>query len=200
MFETFVSGASVAQSPARAPRAVGAEAAQIDARLELAAKKAALADLEAQARNSGLAEQPAVASTPTRTITIEKDGNVITLINPTREQLEEVGVTQRAEPDLKGWEVVGLASVVLWAIVGGIALILWHRRRMRGIGTPTSNTSDARMARIENAVESIAVEVERISEGQRYTSRMLADGAVPSVAVPHQEAAALRAAGERQLS
>ena len=87
----------------------------------------------------------------------------------------------------------------MWAIVGGIALILWHRRRMRGIAAPTSNAaSDTRMARIENAVESIAVEVERISEGQRYTSRMLADGAVPNVAVPQQEAAALRAAGERQ--
>ena len=33
--------------------------------------------------------------------------------------------------------------------------------------------SDARMARLEVAVESIAVEVERISEGQRFTTRLL---------------------------
>lgn len=40
-------------------------------------------------------------------------------------------------------------------------------------------TSDAeqRIARIEQAVESIAIEVERISEGQRFTTRLLADRA-----------------------
>jgi hypothetical protein len=32
-----------------------------------------------------------------------------------------------------------------------------------------------RMTRLEQAVESIAVEVERISEGQRFTTKLLAD-------------------------
>lgn len=67
------------------------------------------------------------------------------------------------------------------------------------MATPPSNAaSDTRLARIENAIESIAVEVERISEGQRYTSRVLAEGAAPNIAVPHQEAAAVRVAREMQ--
>lgn len=33
------------------------------------------------------------------------------------------------------------------------------------------------MARLEQAVESIALEVERISEGQRFTTRLLAERA-----------------------
>ena len=34
-----------------------------------------------------------------------------------------------------------------------------------------------RLARIEQAVEAIAIEVERISEGQRFTTKLLADRA-----------------------
>ena len=36
---------------------------------------------------------------------------------------------------------------------------------------------DDRLARIEQAVEAIAIEVERISEGQRFTTKLLADRA-----------------------
>ena len=36
---------------------------------------------------------------------------------------------------------------------------------------------EERMARLEQAVESIALEVERISEGQRFTTKLLADRA-----------------------
>jgi hypothetical protein len=35
--------------------------------------------------------------------------------------------------------------------------------------------SEARLARIEQAVEAIALEVERISEGQRFTTRLLSE-------------------------
>lgn len=41
--------------------------------------------------------------------------------------------------------------------------------------------SEQRLARIEQAVEAIAVEVERISEGQRFTTKLLAERG-PSVA------------------
>ncbi len=34
---------------------------------------------------------------------------------------------------------------------------------------------EERLARIEQAVESIAIEVERVSEGQRFTTRLLAE-------------------------
>jgi hypothetical protein len=49
------------------------------------------------------------------------------------------------------------------------------------------SVSDARLARLEVAVESIAVEVERISEGQRFTTRLLneqAQRAMPSLNRP----------------
>jgi hypothetical protein len=39
--------------------------------------------------------------------------------------------------------------------------------------------SEARLARIEQAVEAIALEVERISEGQRFTTKLLSEQSRP---------------------
>jgi hypothetical protein len=38
-----------------------------------------------------------------------------------------------------------------------------------------------RLARMEQAIDAIAVEVERISEAQRFTTRLLVDGSNPAV-------------------
>ena len=39
----------------------------------------------------------------------------------------------------------------------------------------TPNDTTARLERMEQAIDAIAVEVERIAEGQRYTAKLLAD-------------------------
>lgn len=65
--------------------------------------------------------------------------------------------------------------------------------RRRGVdGAAGLVVDEARMARLEQAVESIALEVERISEGQRFTTRLLAERAqadrVGSAPGPEQRA------------
>jgi hypothetical protein len=75
------------------------------------------------------------------------------------------------------------SSIVMMAVAGcgSIAVVVKsladaavkyaEGRRLR---VPASESaSDARLARLEVAVESIAVEIERISEGQRFTTRLL---------------------------
>ena len=48
--------------------------------------------------------------------------------------------------------------------------------RRQEVGASKGLTIDEdRMARLEQAVESIALEVERISEGQRFTTKLLAE-------------------------
>jgi len=44
----------------------------------------------------------------------------------------------------------------------------------------TSPLTEARLARIEQAVEAIALEVERISEGQRFTTKLLSEQSRPA--------------------
>lgn len=38
----------------------------------------------------------------------------------------------------------------------------------------------SRLERIEQAVEAVAIEVERISEGQRFTTKLLSEGKAPA--------------------
>ena len=55
-----------------------------------------------------------------------------------------------------------------------------HRREQAKAETEFSPAlSEARLARIEQAVEAIALEVERISEGQRFTTKLLSEQSRP---------------------
>ena len=54
--------------------------------------------------------------------------------------------------------------------------VVRHREQDRKIAEVKAvAVGDERLARLESAVESIAIEVERISEGQRFTTRLLTD-------------------------
>lgn len=64
---------------------------------------------------------------------------------------------------------------------------IWHRSAPRTIDLENS----PRLQRMEQAIESIAVEVERIGEAQRFTTKLLAERqpeAIPRVATPKREA------------
>ena len=53
----------------------------------------------------------------------------------------------------------------------------WAKRLERGPAPGPSISPDvqARLERMEQALDSIAIEVERISEGQRFTTKLLAE-------------------------
>ena len=71
-----------------------------------------------------------------------------------------------------------VASGVLAASTIGFA-VAWIRARERAIRAEQRAApppgEDARFDHLERAVETIAVEVERMSEGQRFVSRLLAE-------------------------
>jgi hypothetical protein len=61
-----------------------------------------------------------------------------------------------------------------------VRLLVLNARAVMSRGSSTTQSivvDDERMTRLEQAVESIALEVERISEGQRFTTKLLADRA-----------------------
>lgn len=47
--------------------------------------------------------------------------------------------------------------------------------RLNEIKTKPAELSEERLARIEQSIDAIAVEVERISEGQRFTTKLLSE-------------------------
>lgn len=67
--------------------------------------------------------------------------------------------------------------VMVAVIIIGLPLARAFARRMdrRGAGTQVPGEISAQLAQLNQAVDAIAVEVERISEGQRFSARLLSE-------------------------
>jgi hypothetical protein len=86
-------------------------------------------------------------------------------------------------------------SIVFTVAVLAPLALAWSRRMLRRPMAAPALPSDTidRIARIENAVESIAVEVERIAEGQRFVTKLMSEprqlsaGAAEPIVVRHGE-------------
>ena len=82
---------------------------------------------------------------------------------------------------------------VMAPIALAFARNIWKRGTRNSIIAPASREADLRMERVEQAVDAIAVEVERISEGQRFVTQLmtqqpaLGQGAAQPVRVPVAE-------------
>lgn len=75
-------------------------------------------------------------------------------------------------------EVVPLVGTVFGTIAATIVLFPLARawaRRMDRKATPAPAEVTSRLDRIEQAIETIAIEVERVSEAQRYSAKLLTD-------------------------
>ena len=92
--------------------------------------------------------------------------------NAPREALAEAGpYSSGSEPDA-AIIIPGLLTV----FVGFPLAIAYARRIWKRAPAPRVNPADSgRLERIEQAVEAIAVEVERVSEGQRFVTKLMSD-------------------------
>ena len=73
--------------------------------------------------------------------------------------------------------VIVFTLAVLMPIAVAMARLIW-KRTTAPIPHRAGSTEDSqRLLRLEQAIDTIAVEVERVSEGQRYVTQLMADGA-----------------------
>ena len=125
----------------------------------------------------------------------------------------EAGIAQASDPgagmfgSLDSDQITGITIVftifVLFPIAIALARLLWKKATSAPV---VRNTDDSeRLERVEQAVETIAIEVERISEGQRFVTKLLAQpNGVPLAATqrPGEPAVASRSSssdpGERR--
>lgn len=110
-------------------------------------------------------------------VTITKDGRTITLDGASPEAISAALGTEIPSRESTASYVMGSITMVATAIVFIVGLTLRHRFRMKSLRADSSASPELvqRMARMETAIDSVAVEVERISEGQRFTTRLLSD-------------------------
>lgn len=83
--------------------------------------------------------------------------------------------------------LAGMLMIIVLAI--GVPLVRAMGRRWESEARlPRGEESAQRLARIEQAIDAMALEVERISEGQRFVTRLLSDRVSERVALPQETA------------
>lgn len=83
--------------------------------------------------------------------------------------------------------IIGIFMVVPLAVIAWPIARAYARRLESQPGAPAIPAEvQARLERMEQALDSIAIEVERISEGQRFTTKLLSERGSP-IALPSNE-------------
>ena len=71
-------------------------------------------------------------------------------------------------------------AFIVLVVFGSAVVLTWvnvHYRSLKNVKPADLASIESRLARIEQAVDAIAVETERISEGQRFTTKVLSERA-----------------------
>lgn len=71
-----------------------------------------------------------------------------------------------------------LAATTLGSIIGAYAL--GRSRRTDSPSLPGEQALDERIQRVERLMETMAIEIERIGEGQRFMTKVMAERALPT--------------------
>jgi chromosome segregation ATPase len=81
---------------------------------------------------------------------------------------------------------------VLFPIAITFARNLWKRGNRKTVTERVSPETNERLERLEQGVEAIAIEIERVSEGQRFVTKLLAEGTGPTARIQQPESVAER--------
>ena len=74
---------------------------------------------------------------------------------------------------IEALSVFGGGALIAWAAAFAWAKWLKHRHDEYRVNAPASPLDAERITRMEQAVETLAVELERLGEGQRYAVKLL---------------------------
>jgi hypothetical protein len=110
---------------------------------------------------------------------------------------QAAGQFGRMDPD----GVAAITGVFILFVLAPIAFaaarMMWKRTTSRATAPQLPPDSSRRLERLEQGMDAIAVEIERISEGQRFVTRLLSEGrAAPALERSQRIDEPVRAAGE----
>ena len=84
------------------------------------------------------------------------------------------------DPQVLNGAIAGISVVSCLAICAWTIVSVTRARNAKSLGSAPPSESlkpiDQRLERLERAAEAIAMEVERIAEGQRFVTKLLSDG------------------------
>jgi hypothetical protein len=79
------------------------------------------------------------------------------------------------DPDLVGAMGIVFVIFVLAPIAFSAARMMWKRTNRPPAPPALSNEAAQRLERLEHGMDAIAIEIERVSEGQRFVTKLLSD-------------------------
>ncbi len=90
--------------------------------------------------------------------------------------------TYSRDPESDAWVAIPVMLIMFVAF----PLVFAHARRIwkRAPAARINPAEEGRLERIEQAVEAIAIEVERVSEGQRFVTKLLSDASRAPLSLP----------------
>lgn len=97
-------------------------------------------------------------------------------------------------------QVMGLSVLsiifVLFPLAIGVGRAIFKRSQKPAVAPQVLTETAQRLERLESSVDAIAIEIERISEGQRFVTKLLSDGqAAPKLGSGQRTPESLRAGG-----
>jgi len=75
-------------------------------------------------------------------------------------------------------------TVIVMSIGIPIVRAMIRRWDRQSLQPPMSADTSARLERIEQAIEAMSIEIERVAEGQRFVTRLMTEGSPERVALP----------------
>lgn len=87
--------------------------------------------------------------------------------------------TPSTQTDMLPVDLTAITAILSVFVLGPIAIVyarnLWRRGSTQKVETQLERQNSERLARLESAVDAIAIEMERVSEGQRFVTKLLAE-------------------------
>lgn len=126
---------------------------------------------------------------------IEANGRLLAAAPPALLANAEVGASPERPFDLSSGQITGI-SVVSVIFVGmplaiGAAVMMLRRSSRPHVPAVPAATQQ-RLERMEQAIDTIAIEMERVSENQRFLTRVLTEGPAQPIAIESKAGDAVR--------
>jgi hypothetical protein len=74
---------------------------------------------------------------------------------------------------------VSIAAIIVWGIALSMWAQAWASRRKDSAKPERFQALEGRLERVEQAIDAVAIEVERIGEAHRFTAKLLSDRLEP---------------------
>lgn len=108
--------------------------------------------------------------------------------------------SRQFDPDLAAGLMFAFIFAVLMPISIAIARKIWRSGRQASPAQRSDEMLNARLDRLDQAVDAIAIEVERISEGQRFVTKVMTDRPPTATRASEAESASLTPDGKPILA